>query len=208
MGSDSYKARVRAVLDQQIDAEIIVIGSQSLEGTSSYSKLLSKGGNPDEAYESFKAEHPLFILYANSATGIPRGSVFASGGFLVQSTASFDLIFNSVGKKDRERNLVCCINLASSAGQSYGLWGAFLNGCRIIISSDGENPSVEFLRLILKQESCPMLLIPPRVLAVLQRELDGKPLLEDSAFPLIACCGDVFDPTACKVCRRIAGNRS
>ncbi|MBN1293582.1 MAG: AMP-binding protein [Candidatus Latescibacteria bacterium] len=196
--SESYHSRVCSVIAVQDGMSIVATGENAIKGTISYSNLLSSGNISGENYDSFDAEHPLFILYANSATGIPRGSVFATGGFLVQSASSFELLFKSVNEKTNRESLVCCTNLASAAGQSYGLWGSFIKGCSVIITADGENPSVEYLRLILRQEPNPRLLIPPRVLAVLKRELDGKPLMEGAAFPFIACCGDVLSPRLVK----------
>ncbi len=155
---------------------------------------LADGTSPSVEPISVKAEHPLYILYANSATGIPRGSVFPTGGYLVQAAASYDCVFNS----DRQGCVFTSFDLASSAGQAYGLWGPLLNGSTIIISSAGEEIGANLLSEILKKNPSTAFFTSPRVVTSLKMGSDEDILDGTSRFSLVVSCGDVLTPRLVK----------
>ncbi|MCE5249738.1 AMP-binding protein [bacterium] len=197
--SESYISRAKSLAGMVNGIPVVSAGKTEFEGTISYEAFRSAGADTTAIPAvSVDSEHPLLILYANSATGIPRGSVFATGGFIVQAAASFASIFPDVTDKHGKRSMACCVNLASSAGQSYGLWGPFINGYRIFISADGENPSVDRLHRMLEENPCPALLTTPRTIVSLKHEHGDKPLSTERLFPLVAVCGDVLTPRLVK----------
>jgi len=196
-GSESYAARVAEVSKATGVTRIIDVSEKPAEGAVSYRDFV-KGGNAGGAppLNGFESEHPLFLIYANSATGIPRGSVFATGGYLVQASSSFRNIFLSNRPRGEETTVACTIPLASAAGQSYGFWGPLLNGGAVLILRDGI--SVESLeRASTKHSSC-ALLASPRLLTSLKRDFRDTALPGEGRFSLVACCGDVLSPRLIK----------
>ncbi len=190
--SPTYRERATALKGLLSDIIIITTGPAA-EGLLPFSDFASRA-NPSVEAESVDAEHPLYILYANSATGIPRGSVFPTGGYLVQAAASYDCIFNAAGID----SVFTTIDLASSAGQAYGLWGPLLSGSTIIISAAGEDIITNNLAEILKNGSSTAFFTSPRVLTSLKTGSDGSSLDEASRFSLVVACGDVLTPRLVK----------
>lgn len=194
-GGDSYSERAGALTGLLDGISVINTGKSTVEGAIAYSDLVS--GSEDITQvdcEIVEAEHPLFILYAGYAAGVPRGSVFATGGFIVHAVSSFYVLFQSADGTSEKMNIACCTNLASTAGQCYGLWGALISGNGVIITESGDNPSIALLRRILDEDPAPALFTTPVLLAALKRELGSDPLSNDRRFPLVACYGDILAP--------------
>lgn len=194
-GSRSHEARAHAVVAAVEGVLVVNAGKAEAEGTVSYAEFMaSSASSPLETPVSVEAEHPFFILYANTAAGVPRGSLFATGGFLVQAAASYDYIFASAVDGGEVRSLVCLLDLASAAGLCYGVWGPLANGSCIVIAAEGTRTIGERLRLALETCETPALLAAPTQLADLKRELDGNPISTERRFALVAASGDVLKP--------------
>jgi acetyl-CoA synthetase len=191
----SYETRSQSVIDSLIGIPIVNTGGREVKGTIQYSQFVSKDNlKPLESKTSLDSEHPFFILYANSASGIPRGSVFATGGYLVQAAVSYDYIFQSANNGSKVESVVCALDLASAAGQCYGLWGPLVNGTGIVLTDGGLQSSADHLRLVLKECESPALLTTPTLLYDLRRELNDLPLDNERRFSLVASSGDVLKP--------------
>ena len=191
----SYTARVKALVEMFDDVVIVTTGKTKIDGTTAYSDLISRGQDTSQdECASVDAEHPLFILYAGSATGIPRGSVFATGGFIVQAAASFSALFQPAFDESEKWSIACCTNLASTAGQCYGLWGPLISGSGIIIAGEGDKPSTGLLRQMLDERPVPALFTTPGLLTALKRELGDDSLAQNRRFPFVACYGDILTP--------------
>ena len=103
---------------------IISCGDTTVEGAVSFDDVITSGGKkPFTTPVYVDAEHPLFILYTNSASGIPRGSVFATGGYCVQAASTFATIFASSGDISAAGKVYAGMSLSTAAGLSYGIWG-------------------------------------------------------------------------------------
>ncbi|MDP2982793.1 MAG: AMP-binding protein [Candidatus Latescibacter sp.] len=193
--SQSYEARAQSVIESLMGIPVINTGDREVEGTIPYKRFVSPDTlKPLESLTSVTAEHPFFILYANSASGIPRGSVFATGGFLVQAAASYDYIFRPTGEGADVKSVVCLLELASAAGQSYGLWGPLMNGACLVLTDGGLQSTGGHVLRVLKECESPALLTTPTLLSELRRELNNGPLDIARRFSLVACSGDVLKP--------------
>ncbi|MFA6471817.1 MAG: AMP-binding protein [Candidatus Latescibacterota bacterium] len=193
--SSSYDVRAQSVVDSIMETYIVNTGSREVEKTVSYGHFVSpKSMRPLESSVSVESEHPFFILYANSASGIPRGSVFATGGFIVQAAASYDYIFQSIYEGEEVKSAVCTLELASAAGQCYGLWGPLANGICIVLTDGGLRSNSDLLHRLLQECESPSLLTTPTLLHDLRLELNDIPLDNKRRFSLVALSGDVLKP--------------
>lgn len=180
------------LLDRIEGIKVINTGSSVVKNARAFNDF-TKGFSEDISPVSFESEHPLFIIYANSAAGIPRGSVFATGGYLVEASSSFRHLFMYGGKKVPGA-ILSTKSLSSAAGQCYGLWGPLLNGVCAVLTDESETEASVFIKSVIENFKSPVMLTSPRILSTLKRELDGKNLGLSGKFELVACCGDVLSP--------------
>jgi len=192
----SHVERAQKLAGMLTDVTVISIGGSEIDDVMDFDTFLAKGGkSPDSVTASTESRHPLFILYANSATGIPRGSVFATGGYLVQAATSYDTIFRESPDSIHSEKLACTLNLASAAGQCYGFWGPLLNGARIVLFEDTENISAGCLKRVAADNSPIALISTPQQLLTVRDELGDEPAsFGDDVFAPVACCGDMLTP--------------
>lgn len=148
---------------------------------------------PDPA--SPGADLPLFAVYENRVAGRPVGTVFGTGGFLVQAHTSFDAIFNKTLQEGPEQ-ILNTLDTARSAFQAYGLWGPLTSGTGIVIPGTDCGPGT--IDAVLADLDSPALLCQPSLLSELREDLTASPLSTDNRFSIIACCGDALPPRLVK----------
>src|SRR6202789_1098439 len=77
------------------------------------------------AYESFEAEHPMFIMYTSGTTAKPKGIFHATGGYLTHASTTHKYIFDVKPESD-----VCwtAADIGWITGHSYIVYGPLING--------------------------------------------------------------------------------
>ena len=79
--------------------------------------------------EAMSAEDPLFILYTSGSTGTPKGVVHTTGGYLVYTAFTHEVIF------DLKPNDIyfCTADVGWITGHSYVVYGPLANGSTVVI---------------------------------------------------------------------------
>ncbi len=79
--------------------------------------------------ESMDAEDPLFILYTSGSTGRPKGVLHTTGGYMVYTSYTHELVFDH-----REDDVYwCTADIGWITGHSYIVYGPLANGATTVM---------------------------------------------------------------------------
>ncbi|WP_289019008.1 AMP-binding protein [Desulfobacter postgatei] len=196
--SDAYEEKkshartVRALLE---DLSVLISG-ETIEGIPTLEEYMAKADPSGLEPACPQANHPLFTVYENRLAGKHVGSVFPTGGFLVQAHASFDDIFNKALDQDKPQMIVNTLDIYKAPAQAYGLWGPLTNGTGIILID--EDIRVNTIEDILNEQTNPALLCPPTLISEVREQLGQGQLNTAKRFSVIASCGNALPPRLVK----------
>ncbi len=90
---------------------------------------LADGVDADCPVEEMNAEDPLFILYTSGSTGKPKGVLHTSGGYLVWTSLTHQLVFDY-----HDGDIYwCAADVGWVTGHSYIVYGPLANGATTLM---------------------------------------------------------------------------
>jgi acetyl-CoA synthetase len=99
------------------------------EGRDEWLQPLLDGADPECGIEVMDAEDPLFILYTSGSTGMPKGMLHTTAGYMVYTAYTFKNVFQY-----RENDVYwCTADIGWITGHSYIVYGPLANGATTVM---------------------------------------------------------------------------
>jgi len=164
---------------------------------------LMEGQSSDCLPEPMNAEDPLFTLYTSGSTGLPKGVLHTSGGYLVYASMTHELIFDV-----REDDVYwCTADVGWITGHSYVVYGPLANGATVVMF-DGVPNYPDFSRFwqVVDKHEVTLFYTAPTAIRALMREGE-EPVKKTSrkSLRLLGTVGEPINPEAWNWYYRVVG---
>jgi len=154
--------------------------------------------------ESMNAEDPLFILYTSGSTGKPKGLLHTTGGYLVYTSLTHELVF------DYHSGDVfwCTADVGWITGHSYIVYGPLLNGAtQIFFEGIPSYPDASrFWRIVDKYQVNQFYTAPTAIRALMSKGDSFVNHTSRSSLRLLGSVGEPINPEAWRWYSEVVGN--
>jgi acetyl-CoA synthetase len=146
----------------------------------------------DSPCEEMDAEDPLFILYTSGSTGKPKGVMHTTGGYLVYTSFTHELIFDY----HPEDIYWCTADIGWVTGHSYIVYGPLANGATSVMFEGVPNyPGPDRFWQVVEKYKVNQFYTAPTALRAIAREGDEWVKKHDlSSLRLLGTVGEPINP--------------
>lgn len=154
--------------------------------------------------EEMNAEDPLFILYTSGSTGKPKGVLHTTGGYLLHTSLSHQLVF------DYHDNEVfwCTADVGWVTGHSYVVYGPLANGATTLMFEGVPHyPDPSRFWQVVDKHKVNIFYTAPTAIRALMRDGDSYvKTTSRKSLRLLASVGEPINPEAWLWYHRVVGD--
>ncbi|HEU4654330.1 MAG TPA: acetate--CoA ligase [Steroidobacteraceae bacterium] len=173
-------------------------------GRDVYFNTLVESQSKECAPEAVDAEDPLFILYTSGSTGKPKGVLHTSGGYLVFSAMTHELVFDI-----REEDIYwCTADVGWVTGHSYVVYGPLANGSTTLMFEGVPNypDSGRFWQTVDKHKVSVFYTAPTAIRALMREGEAPVKAWSRASLRLLGSVGEPINPEAWEWYHRVVGD--